>query len=53
MKRVLSIILAAIMLVSTLVITTGAKGTLVTSDNFDEGFLPRNWITQKPSCADG
>ena len=50
MKRVLSIILAAIMLVSSLVITTGAKGTLVTSDNFDEGFLPRNWITAKPSC---
>jgi len=50
MKRVLSIILAAIMLVSTLVITTGAKGTLVFEDNFDEGFLPRNWITSKPSC---
>ena len=44
MKKILSVILAAIMLMSTLIISTGAKGTLIHSDYFDEGFLPRNWI---------
>ena len=39
MKRFLSVILAAIMLMSTLIISTGAKGTLIHSDYFDEGDL--------------
>jgi len=50
MKRILSVIIAAVMLMSAMVITSGAAGSLIFSDNFDMGFKPANWI-QGSSCA--
>ena len=51
MKKIITLLLVAVMLVSTMVITTGAKGELLFSDNFDQGFMPRNWITNRETCA--
>ena len=50
MKRIFTLLLVAVMLVSTLAVTAGAKGKLIYSDNFDDGFKPKNWITDRDSC---
>ena len=51
MKRIITFLLVAVMLVSSVAVTAGAKGQLVFSDNFDQGFMPRNWITNRETCA--
>ena len=44
MKKIFSVVLAAIMLVSTMTVTAAARGTLIFSDDFNMGFKPANWI---------
>ncbi len=51
MKKILTFILAAVMLVSATVIYTGAAGSLIFEDTFEKSFAPRNWITDSESCA--
>ncbi len=51
MKKILTFLLAAIMLVSVTVVYTGAAGSLVFEDTFEKSFAPRNWITDSNACA--
>jgi len=51
MKKIITLILCAVMLVSVFVFDTSAAGTLIHSDDFNTGFAPRNWITSSDSCA--
>ena len=46
MKRIISMIIAMLMVASVFTVSSFAKGTLVFSDSFDEGFTGRNWLTK-------
>lgn len=45
MKKITSLLLTLVMLLSVCAIGTSATGELIFSDNFDSGFSPKNWIT--------
>ena len=49
MKKIFSFMLAAVMLMSTLVLSANAAGSIVYKDDFNMGFKPVNWI-QGPEC---
>ncbi len=49
MKKILTLMLTAAMLLSTLVVSTNAAGSLIFKDDFEMGFKPINWI-QGSSC---
>ena len=44
MKKIISFVLTAVMLLSVLSTVSFGAGKLVFSDDFDDGFLPRNWV---------
>jgi len=44
MKRIITLMLCAAVLLSVAVTAVSSAGTLIHSDNFDNGFPPRNWI---------
>ena len=50
MKRIITVLLVAVMLAGTFAINAGAAGTLIFSDYFDTGFTPKNWITDRDAC---
>ena len=50
MKRFITLLLVAVMLVGTFAISAGAAGTLIFTDTFDKGFTPKNWVTDRESC---
>lgn len=51
MKKILSLMLAALTVLSIASFSVGAAGTLVFEDTFEKGFLPRYWIQEGDSCA--
>lgn len=50
MKKILCLAMTAVMLLSVFTFTVSAKGSVIFSDTFDKGFLPKNWITDPGSC---
>ena len=50
MKRIVTLFLAVVMIATVLSVTAGAKGKLIYSDNFDDGFRPKNWLTDRETC---
>ena len=54
MKKIVSILLSAVLLVGTLVCVVNAEGSLIFSDNFEAGFSLFNWIQDfndgRPTC---
>lgn len=44
MKKIVSVILAAVMLAAVLTISVGAKGTCMFYDDFTTSFSPNNWV---------
>lgn len=50
LHKLISMVLTAAILAVSLCISVPAAGTLVFSDDFDAGFIPRNWITSHDFC---
>lgn len=44
MKKIISVILAAVMLTAALSVSVGAKGTCMFYDDFSTSFSPNNWV---------
>ncbi len=51
MKRIISFLLAMVVVSSVAVTGTGATGTLLFYDDFNSGFISTNWITDPSGCA--